>query len=334
MLRPSTTYEWPLTSWFQQGTLAVSVSAGIGNDVTVLGGPAAVSDAALYDIAGALGGLPDRISGPNRYSTAARVSGAFFEPGVPAVFLATGADFADALSAGAAAATAGGPLLLVTKDSVPAETVAELTRLRPQHIYVAGGPAVISQGVVDSLAKYAISGSAVRLAGANRYGTAASVATMAHPTGVDTIYLATGLGFADALSAGPAAAAVDGVVLISTPDRLPLEIAAAIKTLSPSEVVVVGGTLALGTAIEQELRSLGVGTVRRIAGPDRYATSAAVSAETFGSGASAALLATGMAFPDALAGVAAAGKLGVPLLLTEPSGTPSVIVDELRRLLD
>ena len=306
---------------------------GPGNDVTVLGGPAAVSDAALFDIAGGLGGLPDRIAGANRYATAARVSSEIFKPGVAAAFIAVGTGYADALSAGAAAAKAGGPLLLVTRDGIPAETRAELARLRPQEIFVAGGTAVISQSVVNSLGGYATSGKATRLAGADRYGTAAAVATSAFANGADVVYLATGLGFADALSAGAAAAAVDGAVLLSNPDRLPASIAGAVKTLGPSQVILVGGTAALSSGIEAELKALGVTTVRRISGSNRYATAAAISVDTFAPNVPTVLLATGAQFPDALAGAAAAGELGVPLLLTEPTRTPSVIINELRRLL-
>lgn len=334
MTRPSTTHEWPLTSWFQPGDLTVSMPTGIGNNATVLGGSAAVSDAALYDIAGALGGMPSRIAGANRYATAAQVSSEFFAPGVAAVFIATGEGYADALSAGAAAAKANGPLLLVSREHVPTETRAELARLQPRQIYVAGGSAVVFQGVLDALGPYAASGTAIRLAGTNRYGTSAAVATAAFPNGVNSVYLATGLGFADALSAGAAAAAVDGAVLISTGDRLPPEISSAIKSLNPSEVVLVGGTAVLSQGVENDLRSLGVASIRRISGPNRYATSAAVSADTFGPNMPMAFLATGATFPDALAGAAAAGDVGVPLLLTEPGGTPSVIINELSRILE
>jgi putative cell wall-binding protein len=333
MLRSSITYEWPLASWFKHGDLTVPVSKVRGDDVIVLGGLAAVSDEALYDISGALGGMPSRIAGPNRYSTAARVSRAFFDPGVTAVYIVTGEDFADALSAGAAAASVDGPLLLVRKGSIPAETRAELTRLRPQRIFVAGGSVVISQALVDDLRTYATSGTVTRLSGADRYGTAAAVAAAAFPNGVGTVYLASGLGFVDALAAGAAAVTVNGAVLLSTPDRLPFETAAAVRDLHPSEVVLVGGSAALTPAIEAEVRSLGVGTVRRIAGSDRYATSAIISSETFPGGASSALLATAMAYPDALAGVAAAGKLNVPFLLTDPDTTPPAIIGELSRLL-
>jgi putative cell wall-binding protein len=172
-----------------------------------------------------------------------------------------------------------------------------------------------------------------RLSGADRYGTAAAVAAAAFPNGVGTVYLASGLGFVDALAAGAAAVTVNGAVLLSTPDRLPFETAAAVRDLHPSEVVLVGGSAALTPAIEAEVRSLGVGTVRRFAGSDRYATSAIISSETFPGGASSALLATAMAYPDALAGVAAAGKLNVPFLLTDPDTTPPAIIGELGRLL-
>lgn len=333
MTKSSTTYEWPLASWFKQGDLTVPASRLRGDDVIVLGGPAAVSDNALYDISGVLGGMPGRIAGPNRYSTATRVSAAFFAPDVAAVYIVTGEGFADALSTGAAAASLDAPLLLVRKDSIPVEVRAELTRLRPKRIFVAGGPVVISQTVVDDLRAYAMTGTVSRLAGANRYGTAAAVAAAAFPSGVGTAYLASGLGFADALSAGAGAVTVDGAVLLSTSEHLPAETVASIRKLKPSEVVLVGGTSALTPTIESELRNLGVGEVRRIAASDQYTTSAIISSQTFPAGAASALLATGMAYPDALAGVAAAGKLGVPFLLSDPVDTPPAILDELRRIL-
>ena len=59
-----------------------------------------------------------------------------------------------------------------------------------------------------------------------------------------------------------------------------------------------------------------------------------LAAATRGRAAPVVLLATGATFPDALAGAAAAGEVGVPLVLTEPRRTPSAIIDELRRLLE
>ena len=97
----------------------------------------------------------------------------------PVVYVATGENFPDALGAASAAAVQAGPVLLVTKTSIPAETKAELTRLSPDVIYVAGGTAVVSDTVFNELKSYA--GSVVRLAGANRYSTAAKVSESAFP---------------------------------------------------------------------------------------------------------------------------------------------------------
>lgn len=97
----------------------------------------------------------------------------------PVAYVATGENFPDALGAAAAAAVQGGPVLLVTKNSIPAVTAAELTRLGPDVIYVSGGTAVVSDAVFDALKAYAPS--VIRAAGANRYSTAVEVSKSAFP---------------------------------------------------------------------------------------------------------------------------------------------------------
>lgn len=71
----------------------------------------------------------ERIPGIDRYDTSALISRGVFDIGVDAVFLASGADFPDALAGGAAAAAFGAPLLLVQTDGLPEYTRAELDRL-------------------------------------------------------------------------------------------------------------------------------------------------------------------------------------------------------------
>ena len=63
---------------------------------------------------------------------------------MPVVYVATGANVPDALAGAANAGLAGGPLLLVTVDGVPAVTAAELGRLKPSRIVVLGSTGVIS----------------------------------------------------------------------------------------------------------------------------------------------------------------------------------------------
>jgi hypothetical protein len=99
-----------------------------------------------------------RRAGANRYATAAAISQASFNPGVPVVYVASGLGFPDALGAGPAASHANGPVLLVTGTTIPAETAAELDRLNPQQIVIAGGTAVVSSGVEAALHQYAPGG--------------------------------------------------------------------------------------------------------------------------------------------------------------------------------
>ncbi len=73
----------------------------------------------------------------------------------------------------------------------------------------------------------------------------------------------------------------------------------------------------------------------RYAGPDRFATAAAVSANTFGTSVDVAYIANAYNFPDALAGAAAAGMPGAngPVLLVAPTGAVNAsTAAELTRL--
>ncbi|MCS5721112.1 glycosyl hydrolase family 8 [Herbiconiux sp. CPCC 203407] len=123
------------------------------DSVLVLGGSNTVSAstfAALDRTAPAT-----RVGGTDRYAVAAAVSARTFEPSrVRTVYVASGAVFPDALSASATAVANHAPVLLVTRDSVPAATAAELRRLAPSRIVVLGGTATVSDAVASSLAAF------------------------------------------------------------------------------------------------------------------------------------------------------------------------------------
>jgi putative cell wall-binding protein len=270
-----------------------------------------------------------RLAGQDRYLTAVAVSQDSFDPGVSAVYVASGENFPDALSAGPAAGRSGGPLLLVRRDSVPAGVLAELRRLDPDQIVVVGGSAVVSASVESQLRAVAPT---VRLAGANRYATSAAVAAASHPGGADVAYLATGTLYADALSAGPVAARRGAPLLLTSPVGLSPETAAELRRLGVDSVVITGGTGAVSSSVEQNLRAQGY-AVARAAGADRYATAAALSRSVFvDRSVETVFLATGLNFPDALGAGAAAAVRGVPLLLTGGGCMPSVTLNELSSL--
>jgi putative cell wall-binding protein len=274
----------------------------------------------------------ERLAGSDRYATAAAVSAASFAPGTPVAYVATGATFPDALAAGAAAAHLDGPVLLVASNTVPAATAAELSRLRPGRIEVVGGTAVISNGVIDALRAYATSGTVARIAGANRFATAARVSADTFAPGVSVAYVATGEMFPDALS-GVAAAGTNGApILLVGADHIPAETAAELDRLDPGRIVVLGGAGVVSDAVAAGLSGHATsGSVTRLAGADRYATAVAVSRGTFASGTTV-FVATGMTFPDALGGGPVAGGLPGPLLLVPGTYVPASVAGELQRL--
>ena len=194
-----------------------------------------------------------RLAGQDRYATAVAVSQATFPDGnVPVVYIATGLNFPDALAGAPAAALAGGPLLLVTRDTIPAATATELARLKPARIVILGSTGVVSSAVEAALGSYAPS--VTRLAGQDRYATAVAVSQATFPDGnVPVVYIATGLNFPDALAGAPAAALAGGPLLLVTRDTIPAATATELARLKPARIVILGSTGVVSSAVASAL---------------------------------------------------------------------------------
>lgn len=154
-----------------------------------------------------------------------------------------------------------------------------------------------------------------RLAGDDRYETSVEISQHSFPTTADTVFIATGSGFADALSAAPAAAIEDAPLLLTRPGGLPSSVRAELSRLQPSEVIIVGGTSAVSSSVATTIAGLAFDpTVIRIAGDDRYETSREIADEFFAEAANV-FVATGRSYPDALAAGPAAAALAGPVVL-------------------
>lgn len=220
--------------------------------IIILGGTGVVSAGIETELRGYTSGSVTRLAGPDRYATAAAISKAHFGPGAPVAYIASGRGFPDALSAGAAAAALGGPVLLVEPAGIPPAVQAELARLRPARIVVAGGAAVVSDVVLNALRSYT-PGEVTRQWGSDRYATAAAISAAAFPQAA-TVHLATGLNFADAVAGVPAAAMAGGPLLLASKAALPQATHAELDRLDASEVTLLGGTAALSDAIMPAIR--------------------------------------------------------------------------------
>jgi putative cell wall-binding protein len=171
-----------------------------------------------------------------------------------------------------------------------------------------------------------------RISGADRYAVAIQVSNKAFPGAAPTVpiaYIVTGEGYADALSAAPAAVKTNGPLLLTQSSWLPDSVVTELKRLKPGKIVVVGGPNSVSAGVYNQLTALAP-QIQRIGGADRYETSRAVVANAFSS-SKTAYVATGQNFPDALSASAAAGAILAPVLLV--NGSDSTIDSSTRSLL-
>ncbi|MCK0113408.1 cell wall-binding repeat-containing protein [Ornithinimicrobium sp. F0845] len=286
----------------------------------------------------------ERISGVDRFGTAAAVAAEY--PSADVVYIASGTNYADALTArdhsDAVAGPAplgdnlwsegqdGGnaaPVLLVRRDHIPNDTRAALAGISPDRIVVVGGSEAVSSEVFHQLEAY--SDDVERLSGTDRYGTAAAIAER-WPTGTPVVFLTSGENFPDALTGGAVASRANAPILLTRAGKLPNVTAAALAEIAPSSVVVIGGTGAVSSAVEADVAAI-VPDTRRVGGVDRYDTAAQL-ADRYEADGERAFVATGRSYPDALTGSSLAGYEGAPLLLSKTATVPNFTMDGLDSL--
>ncbi len=123
--------------------------------IVVVGGSSTIDPALVSALARYTTGSVERWAGDDRYATASAVSAHQFPADAQHVVITSGEVYADALSGAPAARFRGAPILLVTRDRIPAATAAELRRIKPYWITILGGTNSVSDAVRAELDSYA-----------------------------------------------------------------------------------------------------------------------------------------------------------------------------------
>ncbi|MDO5697519.1 MAG: cell wall-binding repeat-containing protein [Dermatophilus congolensis] len=218
--------------------------------VVAVGGPAAVSQAAL--VSAAQGRRVGRISGDNAYATASAIARAAFgreadgSGGVAYVVSRTG--LADGAVSGQ---LVDGPVLVAPPRVTAARIPGAPAALKGTVVGI-GGTARLPDAVLRSLP--ARGGRTERIAGPDRYSTAAKVAARAFPNGASRVYIGSGSDLAGAVAAGAIADAA--VLLAPSCGTLPPTVASEIRRLRPNQIVLLGDSRVLCTALEKSLGAL------------------------------------------------------------------------------
>jgi putative cell wall-binding protein len=197
-----------------------------------------------------------RLAGNDRYETSVKIAEQLnVKTGTPVV-LVSGENYPDALSVSSVAAQRGWPVLLVQRDGISKAVSEKLAGIKPARVYIIGLEGAISKSVESQTAL--LTGLAaediVRLGGDDRYLTSLTVAEYFN-LGSQTIFVATGQNFPDAL-AGSVYAAKQKAPIILTSSSLPEQTAYYIQDRKPAGLTILGGEAVVGSGIEGQILQL------------------------------------------------------------------------------
>ena len=251
-----------------------------------------------------------RLAGDNRYETSLKLSKETFTSS-PVAVVASGENFADALSGGGLAAAYNAPLLLVN-NSYASDVNSELNRLGVKTVYVLGGQNSISSTIENKLSKNAKDEkrTVIRLAGENRYETSMAIYNeLTKMAGIDkNPILVNGKTFADALSAGPLAAKLKKPIVLTNGKK----VSYLIDKSNPRNIIIGGYKSMDGSFLGD-----------RIYGDNRYETAASIANRFYNP--QAVMIASGVDYPDGLSAITLYNKYNSPLLLTSKYDLPKQV---------
>lgn len=161
------------------------------------------------------------------------------------VFLATGRDFADALSAGPAAADQCGVILLTENTAMSPAATKWVNAANPQHVVAVGGQARTAAGA-DATDEYV---------GKDRFDTAKKV-NLRYLSDRDVVGIATGYDYPDALTGAGLVANADGGLLLVRTNEVPDYTREALAGGNWTKPVIFGGTAVVSPAVSTQINQI------------------------------------------------------------------------------
>ncbi len=265
----------------------------------------------------------ERLSGQDRVETALSISQKGWTS-AQTVILCEYTDFPDSIASTPFAVRQNAPILLTQGDTIDPRVVKELERLKPQKVVLLGGIGVLKPSIEKELEQLNFSLTWERIGGADRYETSI---LLAKRVGGDSVILANGDDFPDALSAA-SFAGIKQIPIVLTSTTLPEGVLKHLGEVKPNHLIVIGGE---GVIPSESLTNNNIKIETRLGGQDRYETNAKVVSFVGNTYEAADLFfASGITFPDAVAGTVLAAKYKAPLLLSEKEDIPPSIYTLMR----
>ena len=292
----------------------------------------------------ALGWKWTRLSGDDRFETMEKVLDEAYEDGsCETLIIASGMEYADALAGASLAGVYDCPIILSSDTRLLESTKNEIERLASSkgcEVYILGGPASVSDSVKNAISKLKNITAVSRIYGDDREITAMEIAKKGRESWGDTVILAAGDEFADALAISPYAYAAKAPILLGRGNgTIAPEVKALIEEMNFKKLLIVGGPASITEATEEKLKKEIDGLqVVRLSGDDRFETALKVLKWELGQDTGRAFqpevemtadgmgIVSGLDFPDALGSVSILGRTKSVLALVSNASAdrPSV----------
>ncbi|MGY3715207.1 cell wall-binding repeat-containing protein [Sutcliffiella cohnii] len=256
--------------------------------------------------------LETRIAGKSRYETAATISSYGWESGADTVVIATGRNFPDVLAGTPLAFQLEAPILLTRPTTLTEDTIKEIKRLGAKKAILLGGKTAITESVEKELRELGVT--IDRISGASRADTAVEISKKLNS--FDSAIIVDGMNFPDAIAIAPYAAR-EGIPIFLT-QRGSINDATKAQLRKAKDIYIIGGKNAVSDEIMIDWNA------KRISGPTRYATVAAIVKE-FSFNKHVTYVATGQEYADALTGSVVAAWESAPVLLVPKKNIPEVL---------
>ncbi len=216
--------------------------------VFIVGGSAVVSKAIEMQLP-TLSITAVRLAGQDCYETSLKVAQ---EVGISkGVFVTTGLDFPDALSIAPIAAAKEMPILLVPREELTSVQKTFLSKSKIPYSYIVKGSTEISDNVVNQFPNYEV------ITGADPYERNINlIKRFASDLDSDTVYIATGEFFPDALTASALAQKGKNALILLKRDTIPYSAQAFIRSNLISNFNILGGQSVISASTESSLKEL------------------------------------------------------------------------------
>lgn len=221
-------------------------------EITIIGGEKSVDEGLKKELE-KRNFKVDRLSGSDRYKTSAKIAAKLIGDKTTTLEIASGENYADALSLNNAAEKDKAPILLVRVNAIDKSVEDVIKSSKASLINIAGGEKSVSENTKANIKK--ISNATVnRMGGADRYET--SILLAKYSGAKEVVVVASGENFADALVAAPFSAKQNGAILLTNKEKLGQKAEQFIKDTKFNKSYVIGGEKSVSEDVINQLTSI------------------------------------------------------------------------------